>query len=86
MTPGAWVRYAYAIALYPLFTGMLGWDPLYALFGSRTCNSEGRNPCGSLPYQLRALFGRAPRYCDSDLDRSLAGCHDRPAPGSRHQT
>lgn len=80
----AWVTYSFGIALYPVFTGMLGWDPFYALFGGRTC-SGGSQPCGSLPYQVKALFGRAPRYCDTDVERSLEACHDQPGEHPRHK-
>ena len=80
-----WATYSYGIALYPVFTGMLGWDPFYALFGGRSCRSSGRHPCGSLPYQVKALFGHAPRYCDTDAERSLEACHDDPADHPHHK-
>jgi hypothetical protein len=81
----AWLTYSYAIALYPIFTGMLGWDPVYALFRGRSCSDSGSHLCGSLPYQAKALFGVEPRYCDTDADRSLEACHDEPAAHPRHK-
>lgn len=38
---GGWVPPWWALAcklfgLFPLFTGLIGWDPFYALFGIRT--------------------------------------------------
>ena len=35
--------FSFAIALYPIFTGMFGWDPAYAMFHGRTCSDTGRN-------------------------------------------
>lgn len=52
------LRYGIGVALYVLATGMLGWDPLYALFHAKTCGTSSRHLCGSYPHQLRALFGR----------------------------
>ena len=77
--------YSFAIALYPIFTGMFGWDPLYALFNGRTCSDSGRNQCGTLPYQWKAITGHAPKYCDSDAEHSLEACHDEPEEHPHHK-
>lgn len=73
------------ICLYLIFTAMMGWEPLYAIFGARSCSRTGRNQCGSLPYQVKALFGHAPRYCDSDAEHSLEACHDDPQERPHHK-
>lgn len=77
--------YAIAIALYPIFTGLFGWDPLYAMMHARTCNASGRNQCGTLPYQIKAMMGRAPGYCETDTEHSLESCHDGSAEHPRHK-
>lgn len=76
---------AFAIALYPIFTGMFGWDPLYAIFQARTCSDSGRNQCGTLPYQLKAMMGHGPKYCETDSERSLEACHDEPEEHPHHK-
>lgn len=76
--------YATAIAVYPVLTGLVGWDPLYALFGVRSCGDTGKNQCGTFPYQVKAMMGRAPRYCDAETERSLEACHDAPDERPRH--
>ena len=77
--------YLFAVSLYPIFTGMFGWDPLYAIFNGRTCSDSGRHQCGTLPYQWRVMIGHAPRYCDSDAEHSLESCHDEPEEHARHK-
>jgi len=52
---------AILLAVYPLMTTVMGWDPLYQLFGTRTCSLEGgRNQCGTFPYELDAAVGHDP--------------------------
>jgi len=77
--------YFFALSLYPIFTGMFGWDPLYALFHGRTCSDTGRNQCGTLPYQWKAMMGHAPKYCDTDAEHSLEACHDEPIEHPHHK-
>jgi hypothetical protein len=49
-------------ALLPLtgalvaLSGILGWCPVYALFGTRSCGTDAHNACGTLPFQLSRLF------------------------------
>jgi len=68
---------AVIISIYPLMTSMLGWDPFYALFETRTCSLEGgRNQCGTLPYEVDAALGRDPEPDKGfEYDHSLSGSH-----------
>lgn len=65
------------LAVYPLMTTMMGWDPFYQLFGSRTCNVEGgRNQCGTFPYEVDSALGRNPHPDEGhEYDHSLTGSH-----------
>jgi len=63
------------LAVYPLMTTMMGWDPLYQLFGAKTCSLEaGRNACGTFPYEVDSALGHNPKP-DHDYDHSLAASH-----------
>ena len=77
--------YSIAIALYPIFTGMFGWDPVYAMLHARTCGDSGRHQCGTLPYQMKAMLGLAPKYCETDAEHSLESCHDEAEEHPRHK-
>ncbi len=81
----AWGFYALAIAVYPLMTGMLGWDPFYAMFHLRSCSDSGKNPCGTFFYQWKSMTGHTPRYCESDAEHSLEACHDEPEEHPHHK-
>lgn len=74
-----WHTYAILLAIYPLLTAILGWDPFYAVFGNRSCDISERNRCGTFPFEVYAALGKHPR-CASDYD-----CHlpDTVAPGSK---
>ncbi|MGE0371184.1 MAG: DUF2892 domain-containing protein [Gammaproteobacteria bacterium] len=62
-------------SLYPFTTAAWGWDPVYALFGLRTCDDRNsRNPCGTLPYQMDSALGRHP-VPESDIEHSLDASH-----------
>ena len=80
-----WGSYSMMIAFYPIITGMLGWEPFYALFRVRSCGGSGRNQCGTLPYQVEAMFGHAPRYTESETEHSLEACHDDPVEHPHHK-
>ena len=71
---------AILLAVYPLMTTLMGWDPVYQLFGARTCSVEGgRNQCGTLPYELDSALGHEPKPDEGyDYDHSLAGSHHTP--------
>ncbi len=72
------------VSIYPLMTAVLGVDPFYFAIGIRSGNSNGRDQCGTFPYQVRAAFGKAPRYCESADERSLGSCHDDPQERPHH--
>ncbi len=64
---------AVLLAVYPLMTTMMGWDPIYELFGAKTCTLEGgRNQCGTLPYEVDAALGHDPKPVEGhEYDHSL---------------
>jgi hypothetical protein len=68
---------AILLAVYPLMTTMMGWDPIYQLFGARTCALEGgRNQCGTLPYEVDAALGHNPHPDKGhEYDHSLTALH-----------
>ena len=66
----SWHGYAILVAVYPILTGILGWDPIYNLVGARTCELTGRNRCGTFPFEVSATLGRNPE-CKSEYDCSL---------------
>lgn len=70
----SWHAYAGLVSIYPFLTAMLGWDPFYSLFHTRTCSDTGRNQCGTLPYEVDAALGHEPKP-DEDYDHSLTGSH-----------
>ncbi|MBI5451267.1 MAG: DUF2892 domain-containing protein [Gammaproteobacteria bacterium] len=72
-----WQAYVALLAIYPLMTGILGWDPLYSAAHVRTCGVSSRNRCGTVPYQVDAALGHDP-IADHDYDHSLMGSHHRP--------
>jgi hypothetical protein len=68
---------AILLGVYPLMTTMMGWDPIYHLFGAKTCAIKGgRNQCGTLPYEMESALGHNPKPDDGyEYDHSLAGSH-----------
>ena len=71
---------AILFAIYPLMTTMMGWDPLYQLFGARSCTVEGgRQQCGTFPYEVDAALGHDPKP-DQSHDHSLTGSHHEARP------
>lgn len=58
------------IAIYPLMTAILGWDPLYHLGHVRSCQTDGHNACGSFPYEVASAVGKKPE-CHDGYDCSL---------------
>ncbi|MEJ2566443.1 MAG: DUF2892 domain-containing protein [Gammaproteobacteria bacterium] len=71
---------AILLALYPLMTTVMGWDPVYELLGTRTCALEGgRNQCGTLPYEVDSALGHEPKPHEGySYDHSLTA--------SQHET
>ena len=80
-----WGSISTMISVYPILTGALGWDPFYALFHVRSCGDSGRNQCGTLPYQVEAMFGRAPKYTESETERSVGSTHNQPVENPHHK-
>lgn len=48
--------FALVAMFYFLLTGMMGWDPFYALANKKSCGGSRWNSCGSYAHQLRTLF------------------------------
>jgi Inner membrane protein YgaP-like, transmembrane domain len=76
---------AILLAVYPLMTTCMGWDPFYQLFRTRSCSLEGgRNQCGTFPYELDSALGHDPRPDEGyEYDHSLAGSHHEHHEASR---
>lgn len=66
-----WHTYAILLAVYPLLTAILGWDPFYAAFGNRSCDVSERNRCGTFPFEVYAALGKHPR-CNTEYDCHLS--------------
>jgi len=61
------------LSIYPLMTTLMGWDPFYELFGSRTCSIDGgKNACGTFPYEVASALGDDLK-AKEEYDHSLAG-------------
>ncbi|MFQ5469867.1 MAG: DUF2892 domain-containing protein [Gammaproteobacteria bacterium] len=75
---------AILLAIYPLMTTVMGWDPIYQIFGTRSCSLEGgRNQCGTLPYEVDSALGHDPKPDrDYEYDHSLTGSHHEPKHGA----
>lgn len=69
-----WQVYIALLAVYPLMTGFMGWCPLYGMMDVKSCKMEGRNQCGTIPYQVDAALGHRP-VAYHGYDHSLAGSH-----------
>ena len=65
-----WVLYSMLVSIYPFLTGILGFDPLYAQFAVRSCDTSGTNPCGTVPYEIDAALGHKP-IPNSTVEHSL---------------
>lgn len=65
-----WVWYSMLLSIYPWLTGIIGFDPVYALFFVRTCDTSDRNPCGTFPFEVSAALGRHP-IPNSNVEHSL---------------
>jgi hypothetical protein len=69
-----WLLYSMLLSVYPWLTGIVGFDPIYALFLVRSCDTSERNPCGTFPYEIDAALGRHP-IPNSDIEHSLEHSH-----------
>ncbi|MBI3775181.1 MAG: DUF2892 domain-containing protein [Gammaproteobacteria bacterium] len=65
-----WLLYSMLFSVYPWLTGIVGFDPVYAQFVIRTCDTSDRNPCGTFPFEIDAALGRHP-IPNSDVEHSL---------------
>ena len=59
-TMPVWPYVIILIGIVPLFTAILGWCPVYKLFGIKSCGGKN-NPCGTLPFELYAATGKDPK-------------------------
>lgn len=69
-----WEYYVMLLGIIPVITGFIGWCPIYKALGIRTCGGNGKNPCGSLPFEIDAALGHHP-IPDSDIEHSLERSH-----------
>jgi hypothetical protein len=46
------------LGVFPLLSGILGWCPVYALFHTKSCGTDNRNSCGTMPDQLDHMIHR----------------------------
>ncbi len=65
-----WAFYLVLLSVYPLLTGMIGWDPIYQSVTVRSCGTSDRNPCGTFPFEVDAALGHQP-IPSSPVDHSL---------------
>lgn len=69
-----WTVYAILVSIYPIISGIIGYDALYDYFSVRSCGLSDRNQCGTFPYEVDAALGHHP-IPDSDVDHSLEHSH-----------
>ncbi len=67
-----WYAYLPILGLYPLFTGMFGWDPFYAAIHVKTCDTSSHNQCGTYPYEIESATGKDV-HCADGYDCSVPG-------------
>ena len=71
-----WEAVVMLLAVYPLMTCIMGWDPFYHIVGFRTGGETGRNVTGTFPYQVDAAMGNDPTPDEGyEYDHSLSGSH-----------
>ncbi len=67
--------YAYLpiLAIYPLMTGLLGWDPFYAASHVKSCDTSAgsRNKCGTFLFEVESAMGRDVK-CRDGYDCSIS--------------
>jgi hypothetical protein len=52
-----WHSLSMVVSTYPILTGICGRDVLYDYFKVSSCSMDGKNQCGSYPFQLANFFG-----------------------------
>jgi hypothetical protein len=70
--PLGWDAYLPLLAIYPLITAILGWDPLYSAGHIKTCDGSKRNQCGTFPYEMESAMGKDV-HCRDGYDCSVGG-------------
>lgn len=70
-TVESWQSWLMVLSVYPCLTAILGMDPVYRLFGKKSCDLSARNQCGTYPFQVDAFIGRKPKPED-DYEHSLS--------------
>jgi hypothetical protein len=55
-TLSVWLALIPLAGALTLLSGILGWCPVYALFGTKSCGVDERNTCGTYPDQLDHLI------------------------------
>ena len=72
----SWETYTILLAIYPLLTAILGWDPIYSLTHSSSCSLNGINQCGTIPYEIDSLRGNNPLPDKGhEFEHSLSASH-----------
>ena len=66
-----WQVWLMVLSVYPCLTGILGTDPIYRMFHTKTCDLSKRNKCGSYPFQVDAFVGRNP-IPEDDYEHTLS--------------
>lgn len=49
---------AMLVSVYPLLTSFIGIDEIYRFFNVKSCDTSGKNRCGTFPDELDAAFGK----------------------------
>jgi len=66
------LAYLPIVAIYPLLSGILGWDPLYAVGHIKSCDTSSRNKCGTYLFEVESAVGKDVT-CNDGYDCSLSG-------------
>lgn len=69
-----WTVYVAWFALYPLITGLLGWDYVHDLIGSKTCDIADRNWGRIFSYKIDTTL-KSNRMANNDYGHRLVGSH-----------
>ena len=54
-TVSLWFAALPLVGALVFFSGILGWDPFYALLGKKTCGQDEAHMCGAYPDQVSHL-------------------------------
>lgn len=54
-TVSLWIAALPLLGIVPVLSGVIGWDPFYALFGTKSCGKDEQHMCGTYPDQLSHL-------------------------------